>query len=336
MRENNNSRFFPKKREQLSLFTPPPLAGFTSIRSYFEPLECIILCVNQDYTVPPVWEELRDLIAERDGGVVYLLGSTDLGKSTLCRYLVTELAARDTTAYLDCDTGQASIGPPATAGLALFSGEPPHLRQTILRFVGSTSPQGHLLQELVSTTRLLDEARSLGTRYVVIDSPGWVMGSAAGEFQVRMIDLLNPDFLVAIQKEDELAAILANFRSRSGMTIRLIDPSPHAQVRSRFWRARYRQERFRSYFAGHIGAEIPLEGTGFHGKIPDSFRDDDWQNLLIALCDRDMRVISLAIVEKLDVPAGVLRIRVPPADLSQVSSIQVGSMKLEPGVEFLE
>jgi polynucleotide 5'-hydroxyl-kinase GRC3/NOL9 len=202
--------------------------------------------------------------------------------------------------------------------------------------VGSTSPQGHLLQELVSTARLLDEASSLGTRYVIIDSPGWVMGSAASEFQVRMIDLLNPDMLVAIQKEDELAAILANFRSRSGMTIRLIDPSPHTQVRSRFWRAQYRQERFRSYFAGHIGAEIPLEGTGFHGKIPDSFRDDDWKNLLIALCDRDMRVISLAIVEKLDIPAGVLRIRVPPADLSQVSSIQVGSMKLEPGVEFIE
>jgi hypothetical protein len=120
------------------------------------------------------------------------------------------------------------------------------------------------------------------------------------------------------------------------MTIRLIDPSPHTQVRSRFWRAQYRQERFRSYFAGHIGVEIPLEGTGFHGKIPDSFRDDDWKNLLIALCDRDMRVISLAIVEKLDIPAGVLRIRVPPADLSQVSSIQVGSMKLEPGVEFIE
>ncbi len=290
--------------------------------------------MNQDYEVPPEWEELRDLLSERNRGIVYLLGSSDLGKSTLCRYLVSELAARETAAYLDCDTGQATIGPPATAGLAIFSGEPPRLKQTILRFVGSTSPQGHLLQELVSTARLLDSALELGARYVIIDSPGWIRGPAAGEFQVRMIDLLNPDVLVAIRKADELAGILANFRSRTGMTIRMTDPSPHAQVRSRLWRARYRQERFRSYFAGHTGKEIPLEGTGFHGKIPDSFRDDDWKDLLIALCDRDMRVIALAIVEKLDIPAGVLRIRVPPADLSQFSSVQVGSIKLEPGVEF--
>jgi polynucleotide 5'-hydroxyl-kinase GRC3/NOL9 len=290
--------------------------------------------VNQEYAVQSEWKELRDLMAGRERCTAYLLGSSDLGKSTLCRYLVSELAARDTAAYLDCDTGQATIGPPTTAGLALFSGDPPRLRQTILRFVGSTSPQGHLLQELVSTARLLDSARGIGVRYVIIDSPGWVRGSAAGEFQVRMIDLLNPDILVAIQEADELAGILANFRSRTGMTIRQLAPSSHALVRSRLWRARYRQERFRSYFAGHTGEEISLEGTGFHGKIPDSFRDDDWKNLLVALCDRDMRIISLAIVEKLDIPAGVLRVRVPPADLSQVSSVQVGSIKLEPGMEF--
>lgn len=292
--------------------------------------------MNQEYVTPSVWEELHDLMAERDRCVVYLLGLPDLGKSTLCRYLVNELAALDTAAYLDCDTGQATIGPPATAGLAIFSGDPPRLRQTILRFVGSTSPQGHLIQELVSTARLLDAACELGARYVIIDSPGWVKGSAASEFQVRMIDLLNPDMLVAIQKEDELAGILANFRTRTGMSVHLIAPSPHAQARSRLLRTRYRQERFRSYFAGHTSAEIPLEGTGFHGKIPDSFRDDDWKNLLIALCDRDMWVVSLAIVRKLDIPAGVLRVKVPPTDLSQVFSVQVGSIRLDPSVEFSE
>jgi polynucleotide 5'-hydroxyl-kinase GRC3/NOL9 len=150
-----------------------------------------------------------------------------------------------------------------------------------------------------------------------------------------MIDLLHPDILVALQKENELDGILANFRSRTGMTIRSVAPSPQVQVRSRGWRARYRQERFRAYFSGNIAIGIPLPGTGFHGRIPDSFRDEDWKDLLIALCDQDMLVVSLAIVEKLDLVEGALHIRSPPVDLSRVASVQIGSIRLEPGVDFL-
>jgi len=290
--------------------------------------------VNRELIIPPAWEELRDLLADRGTGVVYVLGPTDTGKSTLCRFLVGNLAGPEPAAYLDADTGQSTIGPPATIGLVFCAGKPVRLTRTFLRFVGSTSPQGHMLQHLVSTARLLDIAREQGVCPVIIDSPGWVGGPVAEEFQVRMIDLLRPDILVAIQKERELEGILANFRSRTGMTIRSIAPSPQVQVRSRAWRARYRQERFRTYFSGNILAEIPLSGTGFHGRIPDSFRDEDWKNLLIALCDPDMMVISLAIVEKLDLMGGVLHIRSPPVDLSRVASVQVGSILLEAGVDF--
>jgi polynucleotide 5'-hydroxyl-kinase GRC3/NOL9 len=292
-------------------------------------------CVNGELIIPPAWEELRALLADRDAGVVYVIGPTDSGKSTLCRFLLGKLAGPEPAAYLDADTGQSTIGPPATVGLVFCAGKPARLIQTFLRFVGSTSPQGHMLQQLVSTARLLDIAREQGIRPVIIDSPGWVEGPVAEEFQIRMIDLLHPDILVAIQKDSELDGILANFRSRTGMTIRSIAPSPQVQVRSRAWRARYRQERFRTYFSGNITIGIPLSGTGFHGRIPDSFRNEDWENLLIALCDQDMFVVSLAIVEKLDLIEGILHIRSPPVDLSLVASVQVGSIRLEPGVEFL-
>ena len=291
--------------------------------------------MNRKLIIPPAWEELRALLADRETGVVYVLGPTDTGKSTLCRFLVVNLAGPQPAAYLDADTGQSTIGPPATAGLVFCAGKPARLTGTFLRFVGSTSPQGHLLQHLVSTARLLDIARQKGIRAVMIDSPGWVEGPVAEEFQVRMIDLLHPDMVVAIQEGHERDGILANFRSRTGMTIRSIAPSPGVQVRSRAWRARYRQERFRTYFSGSIPLGIPLSGTGFNGKIPVSFRDEDWKNLLIALCDQDMLVISLAIVEKLDLIGGILHIRSPPVDLSRVTSVQVGSIRLEPLMDFV-
>jgi polynucleotide 5'-hydroxyl-kinase GRC3/NOL9 len=291
-------------------------------------------CVNGAVIIPPAWEEIRALLASRETGVVYVLGQTDTGKSTLCRFLVGKLAGPEPAAYLDADTGQSTVGPPATVGLVFCSGKPARLTRTFLRFVGSTSPQGHMIQHLVSTARLLDIARERGVGPVIIDSPGWVEGPVAAEFQTRMIDLLHPDMVVAIQEGRELEGILANFRKRAGMTIRSVAPSPQAQVRSRAWRARYRQERFRTYFSGHILIEIPLSGRGFHGRIPDSFRDEDWKNLLIALCDPDMLVISLAIVEKLDLVEGILAIRSPPVELSRVASVQVGSIRLEPGVDF--
>jgi len=289
--------------------------------------------VKSDLIIPPEWEGILAGLAGRETAVVYILGPTDVGKTTLSRYLVTGLAGRGLVAFLDADTGQSTIGPPATAGLAICTGTPLRRLQTVLRFVGSISPQGHMLQHLVSTARLLTTARGEGARYVIIDSPGWVEGPVAEEFQVRMIDLLMPDVVVAIQEKGDLMGILANFRSRTGITIHSMQPSPHVTPRSRGWRAHYRREQFRSYFNGHTRADIPLEGTGFHGNVPESFRDDAWQNLLVALCDREMQVVTLAVVEQLDILGGILRVRTPAADISRVVSVQVGSIRLGAGFD---
>ncbi len=288
--------------------------------------------MNSEPDIPASWENLGTTLAGRKPLVIYVLGPVDAGKSTLCRFLAGRYSGP--VAYLDADTGQSTVGPPATAGLATCTGKPARVRETFLRFVGATSPQGHQLQHLVATARLLSLARELGAGPVLVDSPGFTEGPVAEEFQVRMIDLLEPDLVVAIHDGHELDGILANFRPRSGMAITSIAPSPHALRRSRVWRAHYRQERFRAYFSGHRAAEIPLEGTGFHGKIPGSFRDADWHDLLVALCDPDMLVVSLAIVEELDLAGGVLKVHCPHPDLSRVASVQVGSVRLEPGVDF--
>lgn len=289
--------------------------------------------VNRDLIIPPEWEEILTGLAGRETAVIYILGPTDVGKTTLSRYLVAGLAGHGLIASLDADTGQSTIGPPSTAGLAICTGTPPRRLKTVLRFVGSTSPQGHMLQHLVSTARLLTTARGEGARYVIIDSPGWVEGTGAEEFQVRMIDLLMPDVVIAIGEKDDLLGILANFRSQAGITLFSIRPSPHVTPRSRGWRTAYRREQFRSYFTGHTGADIPLEGTGFHGNVPESFRDDAWQNLLVGLLDPEMQVVTLAVVEQLDVRGGVLRVRIPPADLSRIASVQVGSIRLGAGFD---
>jgi polynucleotide 5'-hydroxyl-kinase GRC3/NOL9 len=280
--------------------------------------------------VHPEWRELVSGLRGMQESVVYLLGAIDTGKSTLCRFLVNELSREAVSAYLDCDTGQSTIGPPATVGLALYEEGNHEPFRTALRFVGSTSPSGHLIQEMAGTSRLLQLARESDASFIIIDSPGWVNGLVAGEFHIRMIDLLDPCLLLAVAREDELDPILANFTGRPGMQVRTLAPSLSVKTRSRSWRTWYRSGKFQDYFSPAVRWEMPIEGIGFHGRVPETFREEAWRGLLIGVCDREMLVLALGIVESLDLVRGIIRFRAPLGNLDDVSSIQVGSVHLDP------
>ncbi len=286
---------------------------------------------GKEVFVHPDWHELVSGLAGLGEAVVYVLGAVDTGKSTLCRFLVEELSRVKVSAYLDCDTGQSTIGPPGTVGLALYEKGGREPFRTALRFVGSTSPSGHFIQEMAGAARLLQLARENGASFVIIDSPGWISGIVAGEFHIRMIDVLDPGLLLAIPREDELDPVLANFTGRPGMRVRTLAPSLSVRTRSRSFRTGYRSRRFRDYFSAAASWELPLEGIGFHGRVPATFREEVWRGLLVGLCDREMLVIALGIVESLDIIRGVIRFRAPLDDLGGISSVQVGSVYLDPG-----
>jgi polynucleotide 5'-kinase involved in rRNA processing len=114
---------------------------------------------ENEVIVHPEWRELVSGLKDVQDAVVYLLGAIDTGKSTLCRFLVEELSQETVSAFLDCDTGQSTIGPPGTVGLALYRDGNRDPFRTALRFVGSTSPSGHLIQEMAGASRLLQLAR---------------------------------------------------------------------------------------------------------------------------------------------------------------------------------
>lgn len=286
--------------------------------------------MKQDTLVLSEWKVLAEELKAQGAGIVYVLGAPDQGKTTFCRFLVQELSADTLTGFLDCDTGQSTIGPPATVGLALYAGTFPEPEETFLRFVGSIAPSGHQVQELVAAARLLATARARMARYIIIDSPGWVVGPAAVEFQVRMIDLLSPDRVVAIRRGPELGEILVNFRHRPGMTIHRFFPHPAVRARTPGWRSQYRTGQFGAYFAESSETAISLAGIGMHGRVPERFCDDDWRGLLLALCDHGMMVIGLAVVERVDAVHHTICIRTPAQCPGGIGSIHIGSLYLDP------
>lgn len=276
------------------------------------------------------WQDLVTVLASGPPPQrAYVLGGTDSGKSTLCRHLTRELNAHGTTAYIDCDTGQSAIGPPTTVGLAITDQGRENQATTLLRFVGATSPRGHLLQTLTGAKRLLERAVPAGASAVILDSPGYISGDAAFEFQFQMIDLLQPDHIVALQRGRELERLLANFRRHPGIRIHRLGISPAVVTRPPAERRRYREEKFRAYFTGAEVHEVSLRRLGLHGRVPDLRRPVQVHRRLVALCDRWNFAIALGVIGSVDPETRRMQILMPPVDRSRAASIQFGSLHLD-------
>jgi len=272
------------------------------------------------------WEEI--VAALRGADVperVYVVGSTDSGKTTLCRYLVGEAAACMRTAYVDCDTGQSRLGPPTTEGMALY----PDPSKPFLRFVGSTSPGGHFIQTLTGAKRLVEKAGECGARTTVIDSPGLVAGGVGIEFQFQMIDLLRPTRIVALQRGRELERLLANFARHPGIVIHRLPVSPAVVTRPAAGRRRYREEQFASYFADAKSQEVSLRRLGLQGRVPDMRNPRGAAGRLVSLNDAENFVLALGIVENLDSRERLLEVVAPPFDPAAVASVRFGSISLD-------
>jgi len=285
--------------------------------------------VASDIVIPSEWEAVLRALRDRGSGMVYVVGAADRGKTTFCRWLTARLANVALAGFLDCDIGQSTLGPPATVGLALYKDSVDCPRATFLRFVGAVTPSGHMVQELVGALRLKERAREEGASFLVVDSPGWVVEPAAQEFHVRMIDLLQPDLVVGFERGPELEGILVNFRRHPRIQIIECAAPPQVVERKRDWRRLYRFQRFSEYFANAVPHARFLSGLGVHGRMPESFREDSWRDLLIALCDAEMMVVALGLVDRLDLVSGTLAFRAPPHDAHRVATVHVGSIQVD-------
>ena len=78
---------------------------------------------------------------------------------------------------VDADLGQSDIGPPTTVGLGRLCPPVERLADAEvlgLYFVGSTSPQGHLLPTVLGTRMMTEKALRLGLDRVIVDTSGLV------------------------------------------------------------------------------------------------------------------------------------------------------------------
>ena len=253
--------------------------------------------MNHKYRINPDWKRLASRIVMPNQRVL-VLGPSDAGKSTFCRYLIDyACTASLKVAFVDADVGQSQIGPPTTIGMKLFEPAPEgaesHLpfgghengttnqensdteseqnttkkknrsdelyhKADALYFVGALSPQRNLLPILTGTRLMVDAGLNTGADFTVLDTTGYVYDGAAVALKQQKIDLIRPHHLVCIGRSKDLERIVACYNDLNFLTIHYLHP--HKLVRSKSNEARKmnRKAKFEAYFADSERQTVPF------------------------------------------------------------------------------
>ncbi|NWG03296.1 MAG: hypothetical protein HXY44_10630 [Syntrophaceae bacterium] len=286
------------------------------------------------------WYVLLDVL-EKERGVAIILGATDTGKSTLAKFLIFNLCKRGLkVALVDADIGQSFLGPPTTIGFSVFRSDPTWeivLLPPEIFFVGSTTPEGCFPIHLKGTKRMADKAHSSGADIIIIDTTGFILGDAGRELKKRKIDLLSPNYLIALQKSFEIEPLLELYQKNFHDKIIRLPLSDQVKPRSMEERRIYRANQFDDYFKHATLQELIIEHIQIEGEVLDPNGDIlpiDWalkiNGLLIGLKDDHDETLALGVVRNYIREKGMLRISTPLRDIQEVKTIQLSSQKVIP------
>ncbi|MBZ0221353.1 MAG: hypothetical protein K8I01_13095 [Candidatus Methylomirabilis sp.] len=229
---------------------------------------------------------------------ILLIGGPDTGKTAMAGRIFDRLSMEGEAGALDLDTGQSHIGPPATMAWGLVKNGFRGWEEIAVEgfyFTGALSPPGNLVPSLTGAKLLMDEALRRCER-IIIDTSGLVTGSIGRIYKQYKIELLSPDVVVGIEREDELGHILDAYRFQSRPRVLRVRVPPRAVPKSAATRAEWRAKRFREYFrdareivieTGSVGLRFTKEdGEGLGGRLL-SLRDDTQRDLALGYIVED-------------------------------------------------
>jgi polynucleotide 5'-hydroxyl-kinase GRC3/NOL9 len=276
----------------------------------------------------------HDLLVERavrDKRTVLLIGGLDAGKTTLARRMLTDaVGAGRTAAYLDGDLGQKTVGPPGTVCLKhvreLADLEPDAIAQhDAISFVGSTSPQGHLLPLVTGLARLLARARAEGADLVVIDTSGMVGGIYGQLVKFHKVETLEPDLVVGLRRGEELDPVLGVIQRFFSTEVVALGVHPGVVPTSVEQRAENREASMHRYFRDGL-QRFRIKPTVFMPSLPPLFDPAQLDRLLVGLSDGAGQYTGIGYLEH-SAEEGLLRLISPVAVAPK--ALRLGSVRLE-------
>lgn len=272
------------------------------------------------------------VIEEAVGGksTVFLVGGIDTGKTSLARELLAAaLAAGRSGAYLDADPGQKRVGPPTTV-TARFVRSPEDLEperlavQDVMAFVGSTSPQGHLLQLVTAIGNVAEVVRASGASFVVVDTDGMVSGIYGQLLKVHEVEVLRPDLVLGLQRGEELLPLLGAIQRSFATEVVPLPVMPGVRDTSVEERADNREAAMRRYFSGELH-RFRVKPTVFVPTLPPLFDLAQLDRLVVGLSDGAGACTGIGYLEH--APGEDLRLVTPVA--AGPKALRLGGVRLD-------
>ena len=164
-------------------------------------------------TIPLEWKELAETLKKHSLPFrAIFLGDVDTGKTTFVMYL----------GNLFCQWGMKSgilstdIGQGFPGLISLFQLNNPiidmaEVTPTDAFFVGATSPNCFEHRVMTGTQKMLKKAELLKIEILFIDTDGWVYGNKARELKTSLLQLIQPNVLVVVERERELEHLVRPF-----------------------------------------------------------------------------------------------------------------------------
>ncbi|MEM0217268.1 MAG: Clp1/GlmU family protein [Candidatus Nezhaarchaeales archaeon] len=193
-----------------------------------------------------------------------VLGDVDSGKTIFCTYLANYAVSKGLkVGIIDKDPGQTEISIPTTIGLGLIE-KPIYSLENVeavsARFVGSVSPANIIQRVIAATKQLYDEAVSKGCDVIVINTSGWINGRGARELKYGVISTIHPNYVVLIQRTNEVEHLVKPFE-RSDVNIIRVHPSSAVKLKTKEERKARRESIYRNYFANAKVRKIGLSSV---------------------------------------------------------------------------
>jgi polynucleotide 5'-hydroxyl-kinase GRC3/NOL9 len=234
------------------------------------------------------------------------------------------------SAFVDADVGQKTVGPPATISLKAVRSvgdlEPDALATAdALSFVGSTSPQGHLLPVVTGVVALAQRARDGGSDLVVVDSGGLVSGISGQILKYHKVEMLRPDLVVGLQRGEELQPLLGVIQRFFSTEVVSLGVHPDVMPTSVEQRAENREAAMRRYFSAELH-RWRVKPTVFMPALPPMFNLANLDRMLVGLSDGDGGYLGIGYLEH-GTEDRVLRLISPVAEGPK--ALRLGSVRLE-------
>lgn len=273
------------------------------------------------------WETLFEELKRRKGTAI-IIGANDSGKSTLARYLIKKLVSETLRVCLiDSDVGQSSIGLPGTISMKVFTDidDLEDFRFGKMVFVGSANPAKKIPQIIDGTKKIYGICGKISD-VTLIDTSGLVSGDLGKALKISKIKTIEPEHIIALQREDELGHILSLIKD---IPIHSLKVSRMAKARSREARARYRAKKIHDYFNEAKLYDFLLstkkEKFIYNGKPFRPQHGDFAKGILIGL-NHDGDTMALGIVS--EVTGEYITFRSPIKSLKPINEIVLGEIKI--------